>query len=326
MKKRLLILICFVLLVGSVALVSDGFTNWDLDYESSLSIKENTVSMKVKLLREGKDENGHDYQEYNYSVLPTDTTNKNVILKEKKWSKTSSLNIDEYLTVEINNTNSTFKITSLKASSTQATIILCCQEDENVKAQMTIDWRQKWLGYNQENPKVNLFDLKKNCPTSVSIVDDSLAHKIGIYDSSSDYTIARDVTYTVNRGSVTYSTFKANTISNNVTIVDNPNQITSYAEYSSEVIDRTFFGNYSLLYEDLCTGIFKDTSEWSNSRRIEILRYKYYGYKIVYNCTFKCEQVTKQQEVELYFFLEVSDLGVNVLPQSLVLDVENIIF
>ena len=327
--KKVVLISIILFIIGSIAIVSDGFTNWDLSINSIMS-ERNGDMIKAKLINSGTDLDNREFQEYSFTVLPIDAMDKRIKLFEQIWTKESNENIEEYLKVDIDNTKSVFRITSLQPASTQAKVTFCCQSNEKVKATLTIDWKQKWLGYNTNRGViVSLSDIKHSEYNNIVSFEDSIAHNIGIYNSSLVYTIARDVDYQVSRTKISIESFKSDQFHQSVTIVDSSQDINTNNNLTIECIEKMFINQESnFTYDEFVNNLNQDiNSDWDYNRKVDIKKYRYFGYKLSYQCTFVCEGQTRVQSLVLYFFIETNDLNIIIIdPTSLNLGVTSIIF
>lgn len=325
-KKLLAFAFIPLLLLGGLG-ISNIIKNSDNkinDGEILTDVISNGVT--VKKLSSGTNDNGQSYVTYSYTVTPDYATNKNIFVKTLAFT---DLSVDDnpsaYVNVSINNSASTFTVTQLAAFSNQLTLTLASEADITVTCDVTIDCKQKWLGFTTVNEFE--FYFSQTGSTTLSGYDSNLRNSVdGGY--SDIYTIP----LTTSQASISREVVEVNECYSNNTssgyVVSYDDLLTTSDEetlvlksHVDSLLDGGSF-NFNNCYS------LKDpiNNTWSDEKKLEIMNYKYYGFRVVEDATCTLYGETKTFRLYTYWYYYVSGLNISISPTALSVENNQVIF
>ncbi len=292
MKKKILFAILGLLIISFIFIF---LCFKDKEVSSSIESNDN-VYLKIDLQ---KQEN--DYYEYNYSIIGS---NDNLYIKEKKWSSYCLQNVEDYINIKIKNNNIFIEL--IKDSSIRL-IIVFGVENNTCEKKIIIDWKQKWKGFNEYVSKPELNDIENKYYNKLFDYENKIAHEIGIYNLTDQYTIPLEIDYEVERYNLNYKSFVCNNITKNVNYVDYNSIIKNNNKNIIELFNK-YFNNEEI--NNLDKYVRLDIKESWNDNRIDYInKYLFYGIEIKYDALYLFKNEKKKINLDLMFFIPIKKLN-----------------
>lgn len=135
-----------ILLTGIItcALLSVGFVGNELIKFSNqspiISSLNNGNGIRVKKSNSGIDTNGYDYITFSYSLEPSNTLDKDVIVSANYKDGSSCSDV---LDISLNKNSQLITVTCLKNFTQQIVLTVTCQKNTNATASVTVDYKEK---------------------------------------------------------------------------------------------------------------------------------------------------------------------------------------
>lgn len=144
-NKRLFSAMFTTLLMGLTA--CNGMKNVDPQPNDGGEYIVEKPSIAVRKLSSGTDNNSHNYVTFSYTITPSNASDRSVIttltwVTHNGWEDPEyyDTNIGDFLTVSVNETNSTITLTCLQAFTNQANLNITCAANSQCTADIPIDY------------------------------------------------------------------------------------------------------------------------------------------------------------------------------------------
>ena len=293
----------------------------------------------IRKLDSGVNQKGYQYQTYSYEIVPDDTTNKGIKVKELKYASSPKINdaeVSEVIEVEINSREQTFTVYQKQDFSTQIHLILCSEVDENVTATLKIDCKQKWLGFKTPKTENYLRVLDNVMYESISpskfiqsqfyFIEDNYSSKYSI--PCEQYTFS-DVEYTYTIKDI--FEFSGRKIVDDETM-ESSTEFIEIREINindqKRNIDRSAFQfvtmSSGISFKEMVSNFKLDYKEWNEDEKKTILDGDYYGFVVKMDVMYSLEYRTKIFSLNAYVAIECAEHI--VYPSKLVLENDSLIF
>ncbi len=319
------------LIVGStIMLLFLGLGVWSKSNtflpNNGLVTEEKTKGVSVKKISSGTNEKGQAYVTYSYTLTPDYATNKNIVVKSLEFTDGSVEDTpSKYVSVSIDNSASTFTVVQLADFANQLSLTLASQSDTNVTAVITIDCKQKWLGFSSQIEYT--FYNSSNASTRDS-TDNQLLN-LSNQGYSKVYTIAINQLRPSIDSRTTVAAYEcySNSLTSDFTTTTNDILTTSDEEL-------TIFKSYAEKYASGGQFSFNDAmilktnvnNKWSDEKKLNIMNYKYYGFCIEEDVVLTLYNQTQTVRVKTYLAYYVSSLSLAINPVSLIVEQNEIVF
>lgn len=322
-KKTLIIGSTVMLLFLGVGVWSSNITSLP---NNGLVTEEKSKGVTVKKMSAGTNEQGQAYVTYSYTITPDYTTNKNIVVKSLAFTDGSVEDTpSNYVTVSIDNNASTFTVVQLADFSKQLSLTLASQSDESVTAVITIDCKQKWLGYTA-NTEYTFYNSSNN---STRDSTDNQLLNLSNQGYSEVYTIAINQLRPSVDSRTTVAAYEcySNSLTSDFVTTENDILTTSNEEL-------TIFKSYAEKYAEGGQFSFNDAmilktnvnNKWSDEKKLNIMNYKYYGFCIEEDVTLTLYNQKKTVRVKTFLAYYVSSFSLSINPTSLTVEQNQIIF
>ena len=181
---------------GTLAFLSDGFTNWDTSTwfqeekkaEDNLDTEIESKGIKLKLLTTNEAEDGSITKTFNYTITPANATNQNVTATAKYKDGTSCSSV---LTTSVNSTDKTISIVCKSAFAQQIEVVVTSEANENAKATIKVDYVKKLLSIESKQASTyfigNGYEDKENYLTNLNVLN-FINPVYSIYSKDKTYT------------------------------------------------------------------------------------------------------------------------------------------
>ncbi|MCR5348351.1 MAG: hypothetical protein K6E59_01925 [Bacilli bacterium] len=203
-KKALIVLSAAALLaVGvGVGIKSNGFQNWNVDTWFTGEVKDaaqkgnmvddvKATGMQIKRLSSVTNQDGSIANTYSYSITPANATRKDMTISIA-WNGQTEAVIGNFLTATIDSSAQTFTITKLADFATQAKVTIQSVSNEDVKAEILVDCKQVFNGFNDNLTQSLVQVLTAQAGVDIETISANGATAAGGNNLSSVYTIAID--------------------------------------------------------------------------------------------------------------------------------------
>ncbi len=322
-KKTLIIGSTFMLLLLGVGTWSKKIINLPT---SGLVTGEKSKGVEVKKISSGTNDEGKSFITYSYTVTPDYATNKNVVVKSLAFTDTDVEDTpSNYVLVSIDNSASTFTVVQLSDFSHQLTLTLASQADTSVTAEITIDCKQKWLGFTSKTEYT--FYNSSNSSTRDTTDNQIITQSNKGY--SETYTIAIDhlrPSIETRSTVAAYECYSNSLTSDFVTTQNNilttrDNELTIFKTYAEKYLrgEQFSFNDAMLLKNNI-------NSKWSDEKKLSIMNYKYYGFCVEEDITLTLYSKKHTVRTKTYLAYYVSSFSLAINPTSLTVEQNQIIF
>lgn len=321
----LVALVALLLLGGAISFTK----NFKIDDSNPGNIVTNVESkgVKVKKLASGTNSEGQAYVTYSYTVTPDYATNKNIIIKTLAFTDSSvSENPADFVNVTIDSSSSTFTVTQLADFSHQLTLTLAAEANIAVTCDVTIDCKQKWLGFTDET-EFSIVNNNQNVTQSqidsnmVGLVDGGYSD---VYTIEIEHPTATIKSRTLIGAYEAYSNTKnaVDFIVGDVNVLEsNDTELTVFNTHLERYLDggQFSFNNGSYLKDSV-------NSNWSDEKKLEIKNYSYFGHKIVEDITFILNDQEQTFRFNTFLYYYTSSFGISIAPTAISAEQSQIIF
>ena len=207
-KGKTLAVLSVALLLGAgvttVGIGSGGFQNWDVqtwfnqnaDEPGNIDANIDAHGMKVRKLATIENQDGSVSQIYSYSVTPSGATRKEMTISVA-WNGETNASIADFITAEVDSQAQTFTITKKADFATQAKATIRAVSAQGVYADILIDCKQVFLGFNQNTTLNAVKNVDADHAIGLASIKEALAIQAGGNNVSSTYTIALTGGYTL---------------------------------------------------------------------------------------------------------------------------------
>ena len=207
-KGKTLAVLSVALLLGAgvttVGIGSGGFQNWDVqtwfnqnaDEPGNIDANIDAHGMKVRKLATVENQDGSVSQIYSYSVTPSGATRKEMTISVA-WNGETNAAIADFITAEVDSQAQTFAITKKADFATQAKATIRAVSAQGVYADILIDCKQVFLGFNQNTTLNAVKNVDADHAIGLASIKEALAIQAGGNNVSSTYTIALTGGYTL---------------------------------------------------------------------------------------------------------------------------------
>lgn len=207
-KGKTLAVLSVALLLGAgvttVGIGSGGFQNWDVqtwfnqnaDEPGNIDANIDAHGMKVRKLATVENQDGSVSQIYSYSVTPSGATRKEMTISVA-WNGETNAAIADFITAEVDSQAQTFTITKKADFATQAKATIRAVSAQGVYADILIDCKQVFLGFNQNTTLNAVKNVDADHAIGLASIKEALAIQAGGNNVSSTYTIALSGGYTL---------------------------------------------------------------------------------------------------------------------------------
>lgn len=186
-KAKLLLVPLMVLMATGC----QGKANSKLSGENQIVIDTvvDNKGLTMRQIASGIDNNGYEYMEIEYTVLPENASNKAVFTTLSWVSSDVTDDIDSYLTTSVNDSNSTIKVTAKQSFSNQANMKITCVANRDVYANVTIDYIRKPTGILTKSAYIFYNEIKDDSDAwdAHSISGYNYVYNDGSFESSLAY-------------------------------------------------------------------------------------------------------------------------------------------
>ena len=322
-RKSIILGLTTMLLFGGLGVWS---TQKTMLPNGDLVTNETSKGVTVKKLSSGTNSEGQTYVTYSYTVTPDYATNKNIVVKSLEFTDTSVEDTpSKYVDVKIDNSSSTFTVTQLADFSNQLTLTLASQINSAATAVIKIDCKQKWLGFTSQEEYTF---YNSNNEVTLSTYDTKLA---GLIDAGYTDTYTIEIEHlqpgVKNREIIAAYECYSNSLKGDYVTTENDILTTTDEQL---LIFRTYVNKYlngdQFNFNDVM--LFKNeiNEKWSDSKKLEIMNYEYYGFCVVQDITITVNGQEKTFRVKTYLAYYASSFSITIKPTSLTVEQNQIIF
>ena len=295
-----------------------NFNNQASDIEKKNDNIETTIEaekMTVKHLTTVYNRNGTISYTYSYIITPNNATHQNINGELSFIDGTQG--VEDYLTFSINQETKQFTITKLADFSHQARLTLRAVTDPNVYANVTIDCKQHFLGYNSTVEKTYTKVLTSGDPIVYDEIADDGARSVNATNFSTEFTIPTTEHWSVSNVRV----YDKKYISGNTE--DEMMNVDLTIDESFAFYDETFTDEFTL--QDLYDMVLTDSALFSDEQIAECSHKKLFGIWYIYEFTYLTAGVEKTLNSRMFVYTNTSNLNLGN-PTKIEVEEPNVVF
>ena len=300
-----------------------GLFNWsnlvvkrsDNNIGSELQVEQSVENMRVALLNKAENQDGSISYTYGFTITPENSTRKDISGTLSFIDGTEG--IEEFLTFSIDQANMQFTITKKADFSHKAKLILTCNADPSVKATITLDCKQHFLGFNDVSEKTYRQVLTENDSISIDALKADGASEINASNFTSVFTVRTNTGYRVEQITANLTGYVTGDAIDNMSdsglAIDNT--------YAISQVDLTNNFTLSALYD----AVYADSGKMPGTDALTFSQREYFG--IAYDLTllYNVDNVTKSYTAHMVAVADTDDLDFGV-PTGLTLEKTTMVF
>ena len=283
--------------------------NQNSNIGSELQVEQQAENMRVALLNKTENQDGSISYTYNFTITPENATRKDISGTLSFIDGTEG--IEEFLTFSIDQANMQFTITKKADFSHRAQLVLKCNADPSVRATMTLDCKQHFLGFNDVSEKTYRQVLSENDSVSIDALKVDGATEINAGNFTSVFTVRTNTGYRVEQISAHLTGYvtgdAVDDMSDSGLTIDNT--------YAISQVDLTNNFTLSALYE----AVYADSGKMPGTDALTFSQRNYFG--IAYDLTliYNVDNVIKNYTAHMVAVANTTDLDFGV-PTGLTLE------
>ena len=283
--------------------------------DTSLVTEQCVENMRVALMNKTANQDGSISYTYSFAITPENATRKDISGALSFIDGTEG--IDEFLAFSIDQTNMQFTITKKADFNHRAQLVLKCNADPSVKATITLDCKQHFLGFNDVSEKTYRQIIDENNSVSMSSLKVDAATELNASNFSTIYTIRTNTAYRIEQMTATVTGYLTGDALNDMSD-------------SGLTLDNTYAINQIDLTNDLslsafANAVYSDSGKMPGTDALTFSQRDYFGVAYDIAMVYNVDNVIKTYTAHMIIAASTSDLDFGV-PTGLSVESNSISF